>query len=68
MLQAPLSKELPRQEYWIGLQFPSWDLPDPTVECASPALAGRFFTTERPFQEAAIMGTGVNRCKLLHIE
>ena len=40
----------PRQEYWSGvlLLFPG-DLPDPGIEPAfpvSPALAGKFFTTE----------------------
>ena len=36
-----------RQEYWSGLPFPSpGDLPNPGLESASPALAGRFFTTE----------------------
>ena len=35
-----------RQEYWIGLPFPSpGDLPDPGIESMSPALAGGFFTT-----------------------
>ena len=48
-LQAPLSVGFPRQEYWSGLPFPSpRDLPDPVIEPASPALAGRFFTTEPP--------------------
>ena len=41
-----------RQEYWSGLPFPpSRDIPDPEIEPAppvSPALAGRFFTTEPP--------------------
>ena len=41
-----------RQEYWSGLPFPTpEDLPDPgikPVSPASPALAGRFFTTEPP--------------------
>ena len=41
--------ESSRQEYWSGLSFPlPGDLPDPGVEPvspASPALAGRFFTT-----------------------
>jgi len=38
-----------RQEYWNGLLFPSLgDLPNPGSEPASPALAGRFFTTEPP--------------------
>ena len=48
--QAPLSMEFSRQEYWNGLPFPTpGDLPDPGIELespASPALAGRFFTTE----------------------
>ena len=48
-LQAPLSMGFPRQEYWIGLPFPSLrDLPSPGIESASPALAGRFFTAEPP--------------------
>ena len=39
----------PRQEYWSGLAFPfPGDLPDPGIEPACPALAGRFFTTEPP--------------------
>ena len=44
-----------RQEYWSGLAFPSpEDLPNPEIEpasLASPALAGRFFTTESPGNE-----------------
>ena len=47
--QPPLSKGFPRQEYWSGLPFPFLgDLPDSGIEPASPALAGRFFTTEPP--------------------
>ena len=47
--QAPLFMSFPRQEYWSGLPFPSpGALPDPGIEPASPALAGRFFTTELP--------------------
>ena len=47
--QAPLSMGFPRQEYWSGLPFPTpGDLPDPGVEPASAALAGRFFTTAPP--------------------
>ena len=38
------------QEYWNGLPFPTpGDLPDPGIELASlasPALAGRFVTTQ----------------------
>jgi len=47
--QAPLSMKFSRWEYWSGLPFsPPEDLPDPGIEptsLASPALAGRFFTT-----------------------
>ena len=40
---------LPWQEYWSGLPFPpSEDLPNPGIEPVSPALAGRFFTSEPP--------------------
>ena len=47
--QAPLSVGFPWQEHWSRLPFPSpGDLADPGVEPASPALAGRFFTTEQP--------------------
>ena len=47
--QAPLSMGFPRQEYWSGLPFPSpGDLPDSGIKPMSPALAGRFFTTEPP--------------------
>ena len=45
--QASLSIGFPREEYWIGLPISSpGDLPDPGIEPRSPALAGRFFTTE----------------------
>ena len=41
-----------RQKYWSGLPFPSPGvLPNPGVEpksLVSPALAGRFVTTEPP--------------------
>ena len=41
--------QFPWQEYWSGLPFPwSEDLPNPRIEPTSPALAGRFFTTEPP--------------------
>jgi len=43
----PLSRGFARLEYWSGLPFSSLgDLPDPGIEPSSPALAGRFFTTE----------------------
>ena len=48
----PLSLEFSGQEYWSGLPFPTpRDLPDPEIKLmspASPALAGRLFTTEPP--------------------
>ena len=48
-LQAPLPMGLLRQEYWSGWPLLSpGDLPDPRMEAMSPALAGRFFTTEAP--------------------
>ena len=44
--QAPRSKQLTRQEYWIGLPCPPpGDLPDPGTKPNSPALAGGFCTT-----------------------
>ena len=50
--QAPPSMGFPSQEYWSGLTFPPpRDFPDTGVEPrspASPALAGRFSTTEPP--------------------
>jgi len=34
---------------WSGLMFPSpEDIPDTMIKPTSPALAGRFFTTELP--------------------
>ena len=45
-LQASLSMEFFRQEYWSGLPFPPLrKLPDPGIEPTS-VLAGRYFTTE----------------------
>ena len=48
--QAPLAMGFPRQEYWSRLPFPlPGDFPDPGIELvslASPALAGRLFSTE----------------------
>ena len=48
LTQGPLFMEFPRQD-WRGLLFHSpGDLPDPGIEPrspASPALAGRFYTS-----------------------
>ena len=50
--QSPLSLEFSRQEYWSGLPCPpSEDLLNSGIKLVflmSPALAGRFFTTEPP--------------------
>ena len=50
--QVPLSMGFSRQQYWSGLPCPSpGDLPYPGIEpgsLESPALAGKFFTTEPP--------------------
>ena len=46
-LQAPLSMDFPRQEYWSGLSFPSLvHFPNTRIKLASVALSDGFFTTE----------------------
>ena len=53
---APLCVGIFRQEYWIGLPFPPpGDLPNPGIEPASPALAGRFFTTKPSHRKPCIV-------------
>ena len=56
--QAPLSTGFSRHEHWSGLPFPTpKDLPDSETESASltsPALTGRFFTTEPPRKPLSI--------------
>ena len=51
--QAPQSMGFPRQEYWSELpSSPSGSLSDPGINpasLASPALAGGFFTTGKPY-------------------
>ena len=47
--QAPLSMDFSRQEYWIGLLFPSpGDLPDPQTEPGSSALQADSLPSELP--------------------
>ena len=47
--QALLPIGFPSQEYWSGMPFPSpGDISDPEIKLVSPALVGRFFTTEPP--------------------
>ena len=48
-LQAPLSVEFSRQEYWSGLPCPSpGDLPETGVEPRSPALQADSLPFELP--------------------
>ena len=48
-LQAPLSMGFSRQKCWSGSPFSSpRDLPTSRIKHASPALAGRCFTTGTP--------------------
>ena len=59
--QAPLSMGFSRQEYWSELPFPpSGDLPDPGIKSGSPALAGRFFTTEPPRKHPVLISLNFN--------
>ena len=47
--QAPLSMELPRQEYWSGWPFPSpGDLPHPEIEPGSSSLQADSLLFELP--------------------
>ena len=51
-LQAPLTMEFSRQEYWSRLPFPSpGDLLDPGM---SPALADGFFTSSATVSQPCI--------------
>ena len=64
--QALLSREFSREEYWNGLPFPSpGNLPNPGIKPTSPALAGRFFTTEPPGKPDRMV---VSRKSSLYIE
>ena len=48
-LQAPLSLEFSRQEYWSGLPFPSPGGPlNPGMESGSPALQADYLPSEPP--------------------
>ena len=57
--QSPLSMAFSRQEYWIGLPFPTpGNLPKPGMEAetlASSALAGKFFTTVPPGKPISLL-------------
>ena len=65
--QAPLSMELSRKQHWSALPFAALgDLPDPETEPASPAspaLAGRFFSTESPEKSRIFLPYPLFSCK-----
>ena len=68
-LRVSPSMEFSRQEHWNGLPFPpSGDLPNPGIEptsLASPALAGRFFTSVPPGKPAiGIAGPNIKKSGL----
>ena len=66
-LQAFLSMEFSRQDYWNWLPFPPpGDLPNPGIEpmsLASLALAGRFFTTAPPGKPAMEYQSAIKKKK-----
>ena len=65
--QAPLSMGFLRQEYLSGLPFPSpGDLLNLGIQPASPALAGRFFTTEPPGKPKCLLTGGF--CYICYFE
>ena len=52
--QASLFMRFSRQEYWIGLPFPSpGDLPDPGIEPRFPTLQADALTSEPPVELSA---------------
>ena len=62
-LQAPLSMEFSRQEYWKGLPCPPpGDLPHPAIEPSSPTLQAHSLPAEPPGKP---MNTGVDSLSLL---
>ena len=65
--QASLSMEFSRQEYWIGLPFPTpGDRPNPGMEAvspASPALTGGFFTTSATREAQRVTMEGVREVR-----
>ena len=69
--QAPLSMEFSRQENWSGLPCPPpGDLPNPGTEpasLASPALAGRFFSTVWHLERTVmVLETKNTHCLRIH--
>ena len=48
LCSQPLEHKLSNYDSWILLLWGMWDLPGSWIKPGSPALAGRFFTTEPP--------------------
>ena len=62
-LQAPLSMEFSKQEFWSGLPFPTpGDFPNPGIELIAPALKSGFSTTARSGKP-----TGAQYAKLIKL-
>ena len=68
-LPGPLSMELPGQEFWSGLPFPSpRDLPDLGIEPVSPALQADSLPTEllgRCWERMKTKGEGGREDKMI---
>ena len=66
--QVLLSMGFPKEGYWSRFPFPfPGDILDPGIEpmsLASPALAGRFFTTEPPGGKCTVRGKYPRNCKV----
>ena len=61
-LQAPLSMEFSRQEYWSGLPFPSpGDLPNSGIESGSPELQADSLLSEPPGKDLSVQFSSVTQ-------
>ena len=69
-LQAPLSMDFSRQEYWSGFPCPPpGDLPDTRIKpgsLMSPALPGRFFATSTTWEAHINPGYLINTYEEQH--
>ena len=66
-LQAPLSMEFSRQEYWSGLPFPSpGDLPNPGLKPRSPALQADSLPSE-PIRKPTDSHRWTNLCLISYM-
>ena len=66
-LQAPLSMEFSRQEYWSGVSFPSsGDLPNPAIEPGSPALQADSLPSEPTGKSPLCIGRPLSKNLTFH--